>query len=73
MTDYSIAANVAIASPPGEVMRWLTVPDLMVSWILGATNVDPLDGLGIASFPDAGCSPRLVRAEPDRPRSPTSL
>ncbi len=48
MTDYSIAANVAIANSPGEVMRWLTVPELMVTWILGATNVEPLDGLGIA-------------------------
>jgi hypothetical protein len=48
MTDYSIAASIAVASPPGEVMRWLVVPELMVAWILGATGVEPLDGLGIA-------------------------
>lgn len=46
--EYTAQASVLVTRPADEVMRWLTTPDLMRKWILGADKVEAADNSGPA-------------------------
>lgn len=37
--EYTAQSGALVNRPADEVMRWLTMPDLMRKWILGADKV----------------------------------
>ena len=48
MSEYLIEASVLVNRPRDDLMRWLTTPDLMARWIVGADSAQAVDVTGLA-------------------------